>query len=129
MKDCLLIENMNVVMDGRDIGTIIMPNANLKIYLTASITERARRRTKELKELGKKVSFYKIWLDIYKRDYVDKHRKIAPLKKAKDAILIKTNKKYWLNSQYFKYKNSYCIFLSIMYVAASLSQTTITSVW
>ena len=93
MKDCLLIENMNVVMDGRDIGTIIMPNANLKIYLTASITERARRRTKELKELGKKVSFYKIWLDIYKRDYVDKHRKIDPLKKAKDAILIKTNKK------------------------------------
>ncbi len=88
-----MIENMNVVMDGRDIGTIIMPNANLKIYLTASITERARRRTKELKELGKKVSFYKIWLDIYKRDYVDKHRKIAPLKKAKDAILIKTNKK------------------------------------
>lgn len=87
------IENLSVVMDGRDIGTIIMPNANLKIYLTASITERAKRRTKELRELGKKVNFFKIWIDIFRRDYADKHRKIAPLKKAKDAILVKTNNK------------------------------------
>lgn len=88
-----MVEKMSVIIDGRDIGTIILPNANLKIFLTASITERAKRRTRELNNLNKKSSFIKVWFDIFKRDWSDKHRKIAPLKKAKDAIKIKTNNK------------------------------------
>lgn len=88
-----MVEKMSVIIDGRDIGTIILPNANLKIFLTASITERAKRRTRELNALNKKSSFIKVWFDIFKRDWSDKHRKIAPLKKAKDAIKIKTNNK------------------------------------
>lgn len=83
----------DVIMDGRDIGTVIMPDANLKIYLVASIKERAKRRTKELKELNENTSYIKVWLDIFKRDWNDKHRKIAPLKKANDAIVVKTNNK------------------------------------
>ena len=83
----------DVIMDGRDIGTVIMPDANLKIYLVASIKERAKRRTKELKELNENTSYIKVWLDIFKRDWNDKHRKIAPLKKASDAIVVKTNNK------------------------------------
>lgn len=83
----------DVIMDGRDIGTVIMPDANLKIYLTASISERTKRRIKELKELNQKVSWIKTWIQIYKRDYIDKHRKIAPLKKAKDAIKVNTDNK------------------------------------
>ena len=83
----------DVIMDGRDIGTVIMPDANLKIYLVASIKERAKRRTKELKELNENTSYIKVWLDIFKRDWNDKHRKIAPLKKASDAIVVQTNNK------------------------------------
>ena len=83
----------DVIMDGRDIGTVIMPDADLKIYLVASIKERAKRRTKELKELNENTSYIKVWLDIFKRDWNDKHRKIAPLKKASDAIVVKTNNK------------------------------------
>lgn len=83
----------DVIMDGRDIGTVIMPDANLKIYLVASIKERAKRRTKELKELNENTSYIKVWLDIFKRDWNDKHRKIAPLKKASNAIVVKTNNK------------------------------------
>lgn len=83
----------DVIMDGRDIGTVIMPDANLKIYLVASIKERAKRRTEELKELNENTSYIKVWLDIFKRDWNDKHRKIAPLKKASDAIVVKTNNK------------------------------------
>lgn len=88
-----MVEKMNVIIDGRDIGTIILPNADLKIFLTASITERAKRRTKELIALNKNSNFLKVWFDIFKRDWTDKHRKIAPLRKAKDAIKIKTNNK------------------------------------
>lgn len=83
----------DVIMDGRDIGTVIIPDANLKIYLVASIKERAKRRTKELKELNENTSYIKVWLDIFKRDWNDKHRKIAPLKKASNAIVVKTNNK------------------------------------
>ncbi|WPL39153.1 (d)CMP kinase [Malacoplasma iowae] len=83
----------DVIMDGRDIGTVIMPNANVKIYLVASIKERAKRRTKELKQLNEKTSYFKVWFEIFKRDWNDKHRKIAPLKKANDAIVVKTNNK------------------------------------
>lgn len=78
----------NVVMDGRDIGTAILPNANLKIYLTASSDERARRRVLELTGKGQEADFEKIKADIEDRDYRDIHRDISPLRQAEDAILI-----------------------------------------
>lgn len=80
----------NVVMDGRDIGTVVLPNADVKIYLTASAEERARRRHKELTEKGENVSFEEVLADVNKRDYNDMHREIAPLKQAEDAILCDT---------------------------------------
>lgn len=80
----------NVVMDGRDIGTVVLPNADVKIYLTAAAEERARRRHKELTEKGENVSFDEVLADVNKRDYNDTHREIAPLKQAEDAILCDT---------------------------------------
>ena len=80
----------NVVMDGRDIGTVVLPNADIKIFLTASSEERARRRYKELTEKGEQVEFEQIHEEIKQRDYNDSHRAIAPLKQADDAILVDT---------------------------------------
>ena len=80
----------NVVMDGRDIGTVVLPNADVKIYLTASAEERARRRHKELAEKGEQVSFEEVLADVNKRDYNDMHREIAPLRQAEDAVLCDT---------------------------------------
>ena len=77
-------------MDGRDIGTVVLPNADIKIFLTASSEERARRRYKELTEKGEKVEFEQIHEEIKQRDYNDSHRAIAPLKQAEDAILVDT---------------------------------------
>lgn len=78
----------SVVMDGRDIGTVVLPQAELKIFLTASVEERANRRYKELVEKGESPDIEKIKEDIEKRDLQDSTRKIAPLKKAEDAIEI-----------------------------------------
>lgn len=78
----------NVVMDGRDIGTKVLPDANVKIYLTASTKVRAMRRYDELKEKGGNFSLNEIELDIIERDRRDMTREISPLKQAKDAILI-----------------------------------------
>lgn len=83
-------EENNVVMDGRDIGTVVLPNADIKIFLTASSEERARRRYNELIEKGEQVEFDKIHEEIKQRDYNDSHRAIAPLKQADDAILVDT---------------------------------------
>lgn len=83
-----LAKEYNVVMDGRDIGTNVLPNAELKIYLTASSKERANRRYKELVEKGEPADFDKIEADIVERDNRDMNRAIAPLKQAEDAILI-----------------------------------------
>ncbi|MBQ5319967.1 MAG: (d)CMP kinase [Oscillospiraceae bacterium] len=80
----------NVVMDGRDIGTVVLPDAELKIYLTASAEERARRRHVELIEKGESVSFEEVLADVNQRDYNDMHREIAPLKQAEDAVLCDT---------------------------------------
>lgn len=76
------------IMDGRDIGTVVLPNADIKIFLTASPEARAKRRYKELVEKGEQVDFNDVLDDINKRDYQDSHRKIAPLKQAEDAILV-----------------------------------------
>lgn len=79
-----------IVMDGRDIGTHVLPNADVKIFLTASIEERANRRWKELTSKGCQVDYYKIKEEIFCRDKADCEREIAPLIKAKDAILVDT---------------------------------------
>lgn len=81
----------NVVMDGRDIGTVVLPDAQVKIFLTASAQERAKRRYKEQVERGLDVNFDDILADIKERDYRDEHREIAPLKPAKDSILVDTS--------------------------------------
>lgn len=78
----------NVVMDGRDIGTNILPNADTKIYLTASVETRANRRFLELQEKGVDCNLEEIARDIEERDYRDMHRDIAPLKQAKDAVYV-----------------------------------------
>ena len=77
-----------VIMDGRDIGTQVLPNADVKIFLTATLDERARRRFEELKAKGQSVTLDAIKLEIAARDKQDSEREIAPLKKADDAILI-----------------------------------------
>lgn len=78
----------NVIMDGRDIGTAVLPNAQTKIYLTASSKERARRRVEQLALAGTVADFDEVEADIIKRDKQDMNREIAPLKQAEDAILI-----------------------------------------
>lgn len=88
-----IAEQNDCVMDGRDIGTVVLPNAQIKIFLTASPESRANRRFKELIEKGIDASFDEILDDINKRDYQDSHREIAPLKPAEDAI-------YFDNSNY-----------------------------
>ncbi|MFU0823847.1 MAG: (d)CMP kinase [Clostridium sp.] len=83
-------EKYNVIMDGRDIGTVVLKDAPFKFYLTASPEERARRRYNELSEKNINVNYDKILEEIKKRDYIDSHREINPLVKAKDAIEIDT---------------------------------------
>ena len=78
----------NVVMDGRDIGTCVLPDATVKIYLTASVEERARRRYLELKEKGQEESLEKIQEDIRDRGHRDMTREISPLRQAEDAVLV-----------------------------------------
>lgn len=80
----------NVIMDGRDIGTVVLPDADLKIFLTASADERASRRYLELKEKADCPTYEEIREDIIKRDYNDTHRAVAPLRQADDAVLIDT---------------------------------------
>lgn len=83
-----LAEEKDVIMDGRDIGTCVLPNAELKVYLTASSAERARRRFLEQKERGVECDIKQIEKDIIARDEQDMNREIAPLTQAKDAILV-----------------------------------------
>lgn len=82
----------NIIMDGRDIGTVVLPNADVKIFLTASPEERANRRYKELAEKPDCPAYEEILQDIIQRDYQDMHREIAPLKQADDAVLVDTTK-------------------------------------
>ena len=90
MQRQLAREN-NVIMDGRDIGTCVLPGAQLKIYLTASVHTRAQRRYKELTEKGTACSLEEIEKDIEERDYRDMHREISPLKAAPDAVVLDTS--------------------------------------
>lgn len=80
-----------VLMDGRDIGTVVFPNAQLKIFLTASVEERARRRYKEMLQKGQQVELVQLAADIAARDKADSERAIGPLRQAEDAILLDTS--------------------------------------
>lgn len=82
----------SVVMDGRDIGTVVLPGADVKIFLTAAPEARARRRLLELEQRGQKADFETVLRDIKDRDYSDEHRPIAPLKQAEDAALLDTTR-------------------------------------
>ncbi len=79
-------EQKGIVMDGRDIGTVVFPNAELKIFVTASLEVKANRRFKELVEKGEKVTYEEVVQNVKQRDYDDQHRKESPLRKADDAI-------------------------------------------
>ena len=81
----------NVIMDGRDIGTVVLPKANVKIFLTASAEVRAQRRTEELLAKGQKADFDQILKDVKQRDYQDTHREVAPLKMCRDSIKLDTS--------------------------------------
>lgn len=84
-------KNYNVIMDGRDIGTVVLPRADVKIFLTASPEVRAMRRVKQLQEKGQKANFNAVLEEVKKRDYQDTHREIAPLKLARDSIKVDTS--------------------------------------
>lgn len=83
-----LAKTQNVIMDGRDIGTCVLPHADVKVYLTASVETRAKRRYQELKEKGEDCNLEEIAHDIEERDRRDMTREIAPLKQAEDAVLV-----------------------------------------
>ena len=85
-----LARENNIIMDGRDIGTVVLPNADVKIFLTASAEERANRRYKELSEKPGCPPYEEILKDIVQRDYNDMNRETAPLKQAEDAVLVDT---------------------------------------
>lgn len=86
-----LAKKEDVIMDGRDIGTYVLPNADIKIYLTASVEARANRRYQELNEKGIESNYEEIKKDMEERDNRDKNREFAPLRQAEDAILIDTS--------------------------------------
>ena len=83
-------QEQDVVMDGRDIGTVVLPGADVKIFLTAAPEARAKRRLLELEQRGQEADFDRILQDIKERDWKDEHRDIAPLKQAEDAVLLDT---------------------------------------
>lgn len=85
-----MAETQDVIMDGRDIGTVVLPQAGLKIFLTASAEDRAKRRFAELQGKGIPVDYEDVLADMKKRDYDDSHRAAAPLKPAEDAVLVDT---------------------------------------
>ena len=97
-----------IVMDGRDIGTVVFPNAELKIFVTASAEVRAQRRYDELKAKGMEADFADILKNVQERDYIDSHRETSPLRKADDALeldnsqLTIAEQKQWLYDQYYK---------------------------
>ncbi len=90
-KQRQLAKENNVIMDGRDIGTVVLPNAEIKIFLTASPEVRAKRRYNELAEKGSNVEYKDVLDDMIKRDYNDSHREIAPLKPSEESVIVDTS--------------------------------------
>ena len=99
-------EDKGIVMDGRDVGTVVFPNAELKMFVTASAEVRAQRRYDELKAKGMEADFEEILENVKQRDYIDSHREVSPMRKADDAIELDTShisiaeQKQWLIEQY-----------------------------
>jgi cytidylate kinase len=97
-----------IVMDGRDIGTAVFPNAELKIFVTASAEVRAQRRYDELTAKGEDVTYEEILKNVQERDYIDSHREVAPLKQAADALVLdnsnmtREEQNEWLMNAYLK---------------------------
>ncbi|MBR5217726.1 MAG: (d)CMP kinase, partial [Oscillospiraceae bacterium] len=94
-----LARRSSVIMDGRDIGTVVLPDADVKIFLTAEAEVRAQRRAKELAERGTPTPFEEVLRDIQQRDYNDSHRAAAPLRQAEDAVLVDTSDLTFAESQ------------------------------
>ena len=86
-----LARQHNVIMDGRDIGTVVLPQADVKIFLTASVEQRALRRCRELEARGQAVDLETLKKEIAQRDYDDSHRAAAPLRQAEDAVVLDTS--------------------------------------
>ena len=86
-----MAQNFNIVMDGRDIGTVVFPDAELKLFVTSDTEIRAKRRYNELRGKGEKVSLEDVKANLEKRDYIDSHRKESPLTQAEDAVIIDTS--------------------------------------
>ena len=101
-------EAKGIVMDGRDIGTAVFPQAELKIFVTASAEVRAQRRYDELTAKGEQVTFEEILKNVQERDYIDSHREVAPLKQAEDALVLdnsnmtREDQNEWLMNAYLK---------------------------
>jgi cytidylate kinase len=101
-------KNKGVVMDGRDIGTTVFPDAELKVFVTASAEVRAQRRFDELKEKGMPADYEEILKNVQERDYIDSHREVSPLRQAPDAILLDNShmtipeQKEWLMDKFRK---------------------------
>ena len=94
-----LARTHSVIMDGRDIGTVVLPDADVKVYLTASAQARARRRCVELEQRGTPEAFEKVLREIEERDWNDTHRAVAPLRQAEDAVLLDTTELDFRESQ------------------------------
>ena len=103
-----------IVMDGRDIGTVVFPDAELKIFVVASAEIRAQRRYDELKAKGQEASYEEILANVKERDYIDQNRKVSPLRQAEDAILLDNSnltieeQKQWLAAEFEKAVNGKC---------------------
>ena len=94
-----LARKNNVIMDGRDIGTVVLPEAQVKVFLTATPEARAQRRCLELEQRGTPEPFEKVLADIQQRDWDDSHRPTAPLKQADDAVLLDTTELTFVESE------------------------------
>ena len=102
-------EEKGIVMDGRDIGTVVFPHAELKLFVTASAEVRAQRRYDELTAKGEKVNYEEILKNVQERDYIDSHREVAPLRQAEDALVLDNShmtipeQKAWLMNKFQEY--------------------------
>ena len=102
-------EEKGIVMDGRDIGTVVFPNAELKLFVTASAEVRAQRRYDELTAKGEQVNYEEILKNVQERDYIDSHREVAPLRQADDALVLDNShmtipeQKAWLMAKFKEY--------------------------
>jgi len=99
-----IAQTNNVVMDGRDIGTVVLPDAQVKIFLTASPEERAQRRYRELLDKGMDIDYKVVLEEVNQRDYNDSHREVAPLKPAEDSLIVDTTGISLADSEELLYK-------------------------